>query len=49
MSDWYQTEVPDALDVLHTDQQNGLNSTQVKKRLEEYGLNELVEQNIKSP
>lgn len=49
MSDWFRTEVPDVLDNLNTNEQNGLAPDQVEKRLEEYGLNELIERGTKSP
>lgn len=49
MTDWYKMEVSEVLDNLDTDQQKGLPSDQVQKRLDEYGLNELVERGIKSP
>jgi Ca2+-transporting ATPase len=49
MKDWYKAEVPEVLDKLYTDQQHGLTSERVNKRLEEYGPNEIVEKGMKSP
>ncbi len=49
MSNWFSTEVPEVLEMLYTDEQKGLSPAQVEKRLEENGLNELVERGAKSP
>ena len=49
MSDWYKLESEDVVQQLNTSLSAGLNTEEANKRLEQYGLNELVEKGAKSP
>jgi Ca2+-transporting ATPase len=49
MSEWYQLEANQVIEKLQTDPKNGLTEEEAKKRLEKYGLNELVEKGGRSP
>ena len=49
MSDWYKLEPDDVMQQLNTSPTDGLSSDEASKRLEQYGLNELVEKGTKSP
>ena len=49
MSDWYRLESEEVLARLETDPEQGLAGPEVKRRLAEYGLNELIERGTKSP
>ncbi len=48
MSTYYQQDVEQVLATLQTDPHDGLSSAEAKRRLEQYGLNELVEKGAKS-
>jgi len=49
MSNWYQRTTEEALQELQTNAELGLTYDEVDKRLEKYGLNELIERGAKSP
>ena len=49
MSEWYQLETDQVIEKLQTDAQNGLTDSEAKKRIEQYGPNELIEKGAKSP
>jgi len=49
VSDWYRLESEEVLARLETDPEQGLAGPEVKRRLAEYGLNELIERGTKSP
>jgi Ca2+-transporting ATPase len=49
MSDWYTSDVADVLKTLQTDRATGLSPAEVERRLEQHGLNELIERGTKSP
>jgi len=49
MSDWYKLSPEQTLTQLKSDAQRGLESSEAKNRLDQYGLNELVERGVKSP
>ncbi|MFO7682676.1 MAG: cation-translocating P-type ATPase [Chloroflexota bacterium] len=49
MSNWYKLEADDVVQQLKTSLSDGLSTDEVTKRLEQYGLNELVEKGAKSP
>ncbi len=49
MSDWYKLEPDDVVQQLNTSPSAGLSTEEANKRLEQYGLNELVEKGAKSP
>lgn len=49
MSEWYQHPKETTLETLQTDADYGLSASEAKKRLDDYGLNELVEKGMKSP
>ncbi|MBK8900353.1 MAG: cation-translocating P-type ATPase [Anaerolineaceae bacterium] len=46
---WYQQDVDVSINQLQSDPKNGLSATEAKNRLNQYGLNELVEKGTKSP
>lgn len=47
MKQWYKITAEETLQELHSDLQNGLTKQEAKDRLEQYGLNELVEKGVK--
>jgi Ca2+-transporting ATPase len=49
MTDWYHIEETDVLARLETDPENGLDQAEAERRLNEHGLNELVERGVKNP
>ncbi len=49
MTNWYYLEADQVVDELQTNLETGLSDTEVKSRLEKYGLNELVDKGGKSP
>ncbi len=49
MDDWYQLTKEQVLEQLDSDLQNGLNDEEATRRLDEHGLNELIERGVKSP
>jgi P-type Ca2+ transporter type 2C len=49
VDDWYQLTKEQVLEQLDSDLQNGLNDEEANRRLEEHGLNELIERGVKSP
>jgi Ca2+-transporting ATPase len=49
MADWYKLDADSVNQRLDTDAQTGLTAEEAKRRLEEHGLNELVERGSKSP
>ena len=49
MKAWYQLDIEQTLAELKTDLKNGLSTAEVKKRLQEYGPNQLIERGMKSP
>jgi Ca2+-transporting ATPase len=49
MKDWYQLDASEVLQRLQTDASKGLETGEAERRLVEYGPNELVERDIKSP
>ena len=49
MSEWYKLEADEVVQKLETSPTDGLSSDEATKRLEQYGLNELVEKGAKSP
>ncbi|NHZ71820.1 MAG: HAD-IC family P-type ATPase [Aquificales bacterium] len=49
MSDWYKLESDDVVQQLATSPSDGLSTEESNKRLEQYGLNELVEKGAKNP
>ncbi|MFN2137166.1 MAG: cation-translocating P-type ATPase [Candidatus Promineifilaceae bacterium] len=49
MSEWYQMTAGEVLEKLGSDPEHGLSSAEAQRRLEQYGLNELVEKGSKSP
>lgn len=46
---WYQQDVNQTVNELKSDAQNGLTAAEAASRLNQYGLNELVEKGTKSP
>jgi Ca2+-transporting ATPase len=49
MGNWYQRTITDTLSQLNTDAARGLAEEEVKRRLADYGPNELIERGGKSP
>ncbi|MEJ2746976.1 MAG: cation-translocating P-type ATPase [Anaerolineae bacterium] len=49
MADWYKSEVDDVVNKLATSPKSGLSDEEAKQRLQQYGLNELIEKGAKSP
>ena len=49
MTEWHRLETQEAVTQINSDIQNGLTTVEAARRLEEYGLNELVEQGKISP
>ncbi|MEW5985451.1 MAG: cation-translocating P-type ATPase [Chloroflexota bacterium] len=49
MSDWYRLETSQVLQELKSDGAAGLSAAEAERRLQQYGLNELVERGVKSP
>ena len=49
MSEWYQLKTDEVLERLQTDPEKGLSEQEAQKRLDEYGINELVEKGGRSP
>ena len=49
MSDWYKLQAEQVLQDQQTDEQAGLSEAEAKRRLEQYGANELTEQEGRSP
>ena len=49
MAEWYKLDADAVVGKLGSDLKEGLSATEAKARLEEYGLNELVERGSKSP
>lgn len=49
MSDWYKLEPDDVVQQLNTSSSAGLSTDEANSRIEQYGLNELVEKGSKSP
>lgn len=49
MSQWYAVDTADVVHKLGTDVDRGLNGDDIRQRQSEYGYNELIEQNLKSP
>ncbi|HIK30545.1 MAG TPA: cation-translocating P-type ATPase [Oscillatoriales cyanobacterium M4454_W2019_049] len=49
MSQWYVVDAADVVHKLGTDVDRGLNGDDIRQRQSEYGYNELIEQNLKSP
>ena len=49
MSEFYKLSTAEVLKQLEVDPERGLSQTEVARRLEQYGLNELVEKGVKSP
>ncbi len=49
MTAWYQLEIDQIVARLETDLEQGLQETQVRSRLDQYGYNELIERGVKSP
>ncbi len=49
MSTWHQLDTKQVITQLNTDSESGLTNAEAERRLEQYGLNELVEKGAKSP
>jgi Ca2+-transporting ATPase len=49
LSDWYKLDSEAVLEELDSSLEHGLDSTEAAQRLDTYGLNELIEQDTKSP
>ena len=49
MSEFYQVETTKVIDEIESNVEHGLSSQEAARRLEHYGLNELVETGRKSP
>jgi len=49
VSDWYRLDTQTAIKELDSDIETGLTQAEAERRLEKFGLNELVEQDVKSP
>ena len=49
MTDWYKLTVDDVVRKLNSNLATGLDEAEVSRRLEQYGLNELVDRGSKSP
>ncbi len=49
MTDWYQLSSQETAEKLATDPATGLSEAETARRLEQYGLNELVERGVKGP
>ncbi|MFW6068854.1 MAG: cation-translocating P-type ATPase [Chloroflexota bacterium] len=49
MSQWFSQTVEEVAQQLRTDIEEGLSSEEAQRRLEQYGLNELIERGMKSP
>ena len=46
---WFQQDVDTTLQTLNSDAKSGLSAAEAKTRLNQYGLNELVEKGTRSP
>ncbi len=49
MADWYKSEIDHVVNSLSTSLKTGLSDEEAKRRLQQYGLNELIEKGTKSP
>lgn len=49
MSEWYKLESDDVVKQLETSPTDGISSAEAEKRLEKFGINELVEKGAKNP
>lgn len=49
MQNWYKHSPENAISELETDKQAGLSDAEAKRRLEQYGRNELIDKGTKSP
>lgn len=49
MAEWYKSNVDEVVNTLSTSPETGLSDEEAKKRLQQYGLNELIEKGTKSP
>lgn len=49
MTDWYSLQAAETLQQLETDAETGLSTSEAERRLEKYGLNELIDRGTKSP
>jgi Ca2+-transporting ATPase len=49
MADWYKSDVDHVVSTLNSSFDAGLTNEEAKKRLQQYGLNELIEKGSKSP
>ena len=49
MADWYKSDVDHVVNSLSTTLKTGLSDEEAKQRLQQYGLNELIEKGSKSP
>ena len=49
MSEWFRQTTEEVVTSLDTDAESGITSQEAQRRLEKYGLNELIERGIKSP
>jgi Ca2+-transporting ATPase len=49
MTDWYKLDVLEATQQFHSHPENGLSAAEAARRLQQYGPNELVERDTKSP
>ena len=49
MSEWYKMGTAEALEQLNSRPSEGLTTAEANRRLEQYGLNELIERGLKSP
>ncbi|MCB9422417.1 MAG: cation-translocating P-type ATPase [Ardenticatenaceae bacterium] len=49
MADWYKSDVDDVISTLNSSHNNGLSNEEAKKRLQQYGVNELIEKGTKNP
>ncbi len=49
MTDWYKSETDHVVNSLSTSLKTGLSDEEAKRRLQQYGLNELIEKGTKSP
>ena len=46
---WYQKNESEVINSLNSDAQQGLTHDEAKRRIDQYGLNELVDRGLKSP
>ncbi len=49
MENWYVLDIPAILDKLKTNPEQGLSNDEAKQRLDEHGLNELIDRGVKNP